>query len=203
MQHPPEPRTATTSATTAAADDASQASSSPAFLMLGLATPPGRQQCVPRRDAAVAVSYKEFTVKKIKSHKTGVLSSPNFPENYPNDVAKTHIIQVQEGSSLSLEFTAFDVELDGTSCIDSVTIIDGSGTTLMAETCGGSTYGNLVVGGQSEGVQLPASVNSTSNLVNLIFTTSESSTLTGWNLTWSAVSPASISIGEYRSKSLS
>ena len=59
----PEPRTATTRATTAAADDASQALSSPAFLMLGPATPPGRQQCVPRRDAAVAVRYKEFTVK--------------------------------------------------------------------------------------------------------------------------------------------
>ena len=139
---------------------------------------------------------------KINPPATGVLSSPNFPENYPNDVAQTHIIQVQEGSSLTLEFTAFDVELDGTSCIDSVTIIDGSGTTLMAETCGGSTYGNLVVGGQSEGVQLPDSVNSTSNLVNLIFATSESSTMTGWNLTWSAVSSTSISIGECRSKSL-
>ena len=72
----------------------------------------------------------------------------------------------------------------------------------MAETCGGSTYGNLVVGGQSEGVQLPDSVNSTSNLVNLIFTTSESSTLSGWNLSWSEVSPASISIGEYLLQSL-
>ena len=133
---------------------------------------------------------------------TGVLTSPNFPDNYPDNVAKTHIIKVREGSSVSLNFTAFNLELNGVSCKDSVTIIDGNGTTLMAETCGGSTYGNLVVGGQSEGVQLPASVNSTSNLVNLIFATSESSTLTGWNLTWSAVSSTSISIGEYRSKSL-
>ena len=66
----------------------------------------------------------------------------------------------------------------------------------MAETCGGSTYGNLVVGGQSEGVQLPDSVNSTSNLVNLIFATSESSTMSGWNLTWSEISSISISIGK-------
>ena len=105
-------------------------------------------------------------------------------------MAKTHIIQVREGNSLSLEFTAFDVELVGTSCIDTVTIIDGNGTTLMAETCGGSSYGNLIVGGQSESSTLPAIVESTSNVVNLIFTSSGDYALTGWNLTWSAVTSA-------------
>ena len=120
----------------------------------------------------------------------GVLTSQNFPEQYPNNVAKTHIIQVREGNSLSLEFTAFDVELDGTSCIDTVTIIDGNGTTLMAETCGGSSYGNLIVGGQSESSTLPAIVEGTSNVVNLIFASSADYTLTGWNLTWSAVTSA-------------
>ena len=118
----------------------------------------------------------------------GVLTSENFPEDYPNNVAKTHIVQVQQGSSLSLEFTAFDIELDGTSCRDSVTIVGGNGTTLMAETCGGSSYENLVVGGQSESSTLPDIVESTSNVVNLIFASSGDYTLTGWNLTWSAVS---------------
>ena len=118
----------------------------------------------------------------------GVLASENFPEHYPNNVAKTHIVQVEQGSSLSLEFTAFDIELDGTSCIDTMTIVDGNGTTLMAETCGGSSYGNLIVGGQSESSTLPATVESTSNVVNLIFSSSADYTLTGWNLTWSAVS---------------
>ena len=89
---------------------------------------------------------------------------------------------------MSFEFTAFDIELDGTSCRDSVTIIDGNGTTLMAETCGGSSYGNLIVGGQSESSTLPAIVESTGNVVNLIFSSSGVYTLTGWNLTWSAVS---------------
>ena len=95
---------------------------------------------------------------------------------------------------MSLNFTAFNLELRGVSCKDSVTIIDGNGTTLLAETCGGSSYGNLIVGGQSENSTLPASVKSTSNVVTLIFMTSESSMKTGWNLTWSAVSSA---IGEY------
>ena len=95
---------------------------------------------------------------------------------------------MQEGSSVSLNFTAFNLELDGVSCRDSVTIVDGNGTTLMAETCGGSSYGNLVVGGQSENSTLPAVVQSTSNVVILIFTSSESYATNGWNLTWSAVS---------------
>ena len=89
---------------------------------------------------------------------------------------------------MSLNFSAFNVELNGVSCKDSVKIIDGNGTTLMAETCGGSSYGNLIVGGQSENSSLPAFVQSTSNVVNLIFTSSGSYTTTGWNLTWSAVS---------------
>ena len=118
----------------------------------------------------------------------GVLTSPNFPGNYPNDVARTHIIKVQDGTSVSFEFTAFNVELNGVSCRDSVTIVDGNGTTLMGETCGGSSYGNLIVGGQSESSTLPATVESTSNVVNLIFSSSADYTLTGWNLTWSAVS---------------
>ena len=58
----------------------------------------------------------------------------------------------------------------------------------MAETCGGSSYGNLIVGGQSESFTLPDIVESTSNVVNLIFASSADYTLTGWNLTWSAVS---------------
>ena len=94
---------------------------------------------------------------------------------------------------MSLNFTAFNLELNGVSCKDSVTIIDGNGTTLMAETCGGSSYGNLVVGGQSENSTLPAVVQSTSNVVILIFTSSESYAISGWNLTWSAVS---LDIGE-------
>ena len=95
---------------------------------------------------------------------------------------------MREGSSVSLNFTAFNLELNGNSCKDSVTIIDGNGTTLMAETCGGSSYGNIIVGGQSENLTLPAVVQSTSNVVNLIFTSSESFATSGWNLTWAAVS---------------
>ena len=122
---------------------------------------------------------------------TGVLTSPNFPDNYPDNVAKTHIIKVREGSSVSLNFTAFNVELNSVSCKDTVTIIDGNGTTLMAETCGGSSYDNLIVGGQSKNSTLPAVLQSTSNVVNLLFSSSESFATSGWNLTWASVSQES------------
>ena len=156
-------------ATTAAAADASPASSSPAFLTLSRATPLGRQQFVLQTVAEAAVSCQDvpFLFPPTLFHTvTGVLTSPNFPDNYPNDVARTHIIKVQDGTSVSFEFTAFNVELNGVSCRDSVTIVDGNGTTLMAETCGGSSYGNLIVGGQSESSTLPAIVESSSNVVN-------------------------------------
>ena len=136
---------------------------------------------------------KDITYKS----NTGVLVSPNFPDDYPNNLAKTQILQVREGLVLSLKFTAFDVELNGNSCIDSVTITDGDGRTLTEETCGGSSYGKLIVGGQGiSGTFLPDSVISRSNVVSVIFTTSGDYTRSGWQLTWFAVPPHP-DIGDY------
>ena len=88
----------------------------------------------------------------------------------------------QEGSVLSLQFTSFDIEVNGSACIDSVTITDGDGTSLMNQTCGGSSNGHLVVGGQSKGSLLPT-INSRSNVVIIVFTTSDGITKSGWSLT--------------------
>ena len=129
------------------------------------------------------------SVKGSQKSTAGVLTSPNFPGRYPNNLAQTHILQVQEGLVLSLEFTAFDVELNSNLCIDSVMITAGDGRILSEGTCGGSTYGNIVVGGQSRSTILPASVKSRGNVVNVIFTTSVDYTRRGWQITWSAVSP--------------
>ena len=67
---------------------------------------------------------------------------------------------MEEGLVLSLQFTAIDLEINGSTCIDSVTVTDGTGTILMDETCGGPTYGHLVVGGQNKGTLLPT-INAT------------------------------------------
>ena len=41
---------------------------------------------------------------------TGVVTSPNYPGNYPNNFEKIEMIKVEEGLMLKLQFTAFDIE---------------------------------------------------------------------------------------------
>ena len=104
----------------------------------------------------------------------GVVTSPNHPNNYPNNLRRTNTIEVEEGLIVEMQFTAFDVEFFGSTCYDYVTIKNGNGTTLMEKTCGSS---------------LPAAVTSTSNRVEIYFHTDGSTTESGWRLTWRAVTP--------------
>ena len=104
----------------------------------------------------------------------GVVTSPNHPNNYPNDLQKTNTIKVEEGLVVEMQFTAFDVESSSTCSFDDVTIKNGDGTTLMGRTCGSS---------------LPAAVTSTSNIVEIYFHTDHYGSRSGWRLTWRAVTP--------------
>ena len=104
----------------------------------------------------------------------GVVNSPNYPGNYPHNLRKTEIIDVEEGLVVAIEFTAFDVEFHSTCSYDHVTIKNGDGTTLMEKTCGSS---------------LPAAVTSTSNIVEIYFHTDANVSYSGWRLTWTAMTP--------------
>ena len=100
----------------------------------------------------------------------GVVTSPNYPCNYPNDLNTTETITVKEGMVVVLEFTAFS-----TSYSDKLTIRDGDGTLLMEE---------------RSGECLPGKIWSRTNVVHLHFDTNRwSSTQTGWNATWAASTP--------------
>ena len=125
----------------------------------------------------------------LKTLFTGVVTSPNYPGQYPNSLEKTDTIQVEQGQILSLRFTAFAIEPHSTCSYDHLTITDGDGTTLMEKSCGSSSDGNIVIGGQSIGSSLPAAIISTSNVVNLVFTTDGSDTRSGWSVSWIAVTP--------------
>ena len=103
---------------------------------------------------------------------TGVVTSPNFPGDYPNDLEKTYTIKVEEGLAVFLEFTAFNVEYSSTCRYDHLTITDGDGTTLMEKSCGST---------------LPPAIRSRTNTINLVFTTDEIETRTGWSVSWRAV----------------
>ena len=110
-------------------------------------------------------------------HHTGDVTSPNFPDNYSNNLKKTETIEVESGKILLLEFTHFDVQDCGniTNCsCDFVKIRDGDGITLMDRSCG-----NL----------LPPMITTRSNRVEIFFGTDDDQTTTGWSLSWRAVTP--------------
>ena len=139
--------------------------------------------------------YVEFCEKLFA---LGVITSPNYPGNYPNTLEKTETIQVEQGLILLLQFNAFDIEkpdfdynydtseYDLPYCYDHLTITDGDGTTLMEK---------------SSGSTIPANITSSSNIVKLVFITGQWNsgqglvpvpvywTRTGWRLSWSAVTP--------------
>ena len=105
---------------------------------------------------------------------TGEVTSPNYPNNYPNNVEEREMIQVEQGLVIYLQFTSFDIESHSSCAYDQLTITDGDGTTLMEKSCGST---------------LPTNIRSTSNLVTLLFVTDSSVTMTGWSVSWSAVTP--------------
>ena len=100
---------------------------------------------------------------------------------------------MEEGLTLLLQFTAFNLEPHSYCGFDHLTITDGDGTILMEKSCGSSDDGTAVIGGHggqlSLGSSLPANVRSLSNSVNLIFKTDFTGAMAGWSVSWSAVTP--------------
>ena len=98
---------------------------------------------------------------------------------------------MEQGLILDLHFTAFDIQRCFNCVCDHLTITNGDGTTLMEKSCGSTSEGNVVIGGESIGSSLPPPIRSRSNTVNLVFTTDDYATtsMTGWSVTWSAVTP--------------
>ena len=123
----------------------------------------------------------------------GVVTSPNYPSNYPNNLEKTETIYVEQGLILSMQFTAFSIELDyyTNHCrFDYLTITDGDGTTLMEKSCGGPSDRNTVyIGGQKIDSTLPPNIRSRTNVINIFFRTHHEHTRSGWSISWSAGMP--------------
>lgn len=136
-----------------------------------------------------------YTFTFFRSHverllSTGVVSSPNYPGNYPDNHHLTEIIEVEQGLIILLKFTAFDMEYHSTCGFDHLTITDGDGSSLMEKSCGSSNDGPVQIGSQLIFSSLPPDVRSRSNVVNLEFSTDYRGVMTGWSVTWSAVTPS-------------
>ena len=118
-----------------------------------------------------------------------MVTSPNYPDNYPNNFMKIDVVQVEIGKILRLEFTHFEVQYDYNCADDYVKITDGDGTTLMDKSCGFSSYNPA-----DSYYFLPPSMTTRSNKVEILFFTDGDDYYydtkpTGWSLSWSAVTP--------------
>ena len=122
---------------------------------------------------------------------TGVVTSPNHPGNYPDNLDKTQTIEVESGKILRMEFTHFAVyACDINTCpCDFVKITDGDGTTLMDNSCGYSSRDP-----SSSLYFLPPIITTRSNRVEIFFHTDGDWTAAGWSLSWSAVTPGEKSL---------
>ena len=93
----------------------------------------------------------------------GTLSSPNYPNPYPDNFSHIWCIQPASGQPATLHFDAFNTE----SGYDFVTIKDANGTQLSS----------------TSGATPPP--DATSTLLAIKFTSDGSVTQTGWSATWS------------------
>ena len=124
----------------------------------------------------------------------GIVTSPNYPNNYPDRLDNTELVQVEQGMILSIEFVAFDIDFDPVLCdlncnCDHLTITDGDGTTLMGKTCGSSSNGSAIFEGRLIGSSLPPLIISRSNSISIGFKTGSLGSKSGWSISWKAVLP--------------
>ena len=97
---------------------------------------------------------------------SGVMTSPNFPADYTNDIHQRKTIQVAEGKVVNIHFTDYDVERR----IDYLELSDGDGTNLGHFASMDDIKGNIT---------------SHTETVFVLFHTDGSVTKRGWSLEWS------------------
>ena len=121
-----------------------------------------------------------------------MITSPNHPAAYPNNLKKTEYVTVEKGKILRLEFTTFAVYVGGsidTCPTDFVRITDGDGTTLMSNSCG---YSDRDPSSSALYFQPPI-ITSFTNTVEIHFHTNDEDhtdydySRSGWSLDWTAL----------------
>ena len=100
---------------------------------------------------------------------SGVLTSPNYPEGYPNNLNQVQKIQVPEGNTILIRFTKFYCEPEH----DTVTITDKDGTRL-----------GLFDGGENSDDDWRKEIVSNTDTVEVLFHTDSMGYIEGWKLEW-------------------
>ena len=99
------------------------------------------------------------------SVETNMISSPNYPDFYPNNASMEYVLIAPAGEIIQLSFTEFKLE-NHTNCFyDWVLITDGDGTELLPKTCG---------------TEIPADVSSVTNVMAMSFHSDSSVTDKGF-----------------------
>ena len=118
--------------------------------------------------------FNKFPLHVLIPPSPGVLQSPGFPSNYPNNLDTTDTIEGPEGSILRLTFTHFNIESDFSCRYDYIRIDEWNGSSLLGKSCGTS---------------LPPALHSSGSAVRVIFHTDRTRTRSGWSLSWAALTP--------------
>jgi len=105
---------------------------------------------------------------------SGVLTSPNYPDNYPDSLNLTQIIQVTEGKKVKIQFTNFTLIRFSK---DYVRITDMDGTVL-------AHHGHF---GEHKSKNWHKEIISSSSTVFVVFFTSRWDNAQGWRLEWETV----------------
>ena len=105
----------------------------------------------------------------------GFISSPNFPENYPNNVKCYYsVTHWNPASRIKLNFLKFNLGVSGTSSFDLVKIYDGNSI-------------NAPQLGQSDGYcgrNIPPPFTSTRNSILIVFSSDPFGTYSGFSATY-------------------
>ena len=106
------------------------------------------------------------------SNGNNLVTSPSYPENYPDNLDKSYPIKVTAGQVIEILFTDFSLEPQVSCEYDWVTVLDGDGSILLAKTCG---------------TNKPAKISSKTNVANIKFHSDISVNAKGFRAEWKAV----------------
>ena len=152
--------------------DSITGSSSRSEDVVDTSSPPGWQVLDNRTDTGFNQTQANEDQPTTGNHSnSGVLTSPNYPDNYPDSLNLTQIIQVTEGKKVKIQFTNF-------------TLIRFSKDYVRITNMDGTVLTHLGHFGEHKSKNWPKEIISSSSTVFVVFITSRWDNAQGWRLEW-------------------